>query len=181
MCFLYRVPRANHFQRGLWIGVIEKYQAFDHYKKDFNVCIRHFREGDVQKKGPKIVLKSDAVPIFQSTECVNDQDVDQERPSCSCASHEATIVGLKKQIKEMTSKNLISSNKLKREKSTLQKMCDRKSKKLIDMQKLIASKTKENFKLNEALTRLQNSNDSNSSNVRYRYAVLYMIYALTVL
>lgn len=174
LIFLYRVPGKNHVQRELWIEEIEKYQAFDHYRKDFSVCIRHFREGDVQKKGLKNVLKPDAVPsIFRSRECVDE-------PECSsCASHEAKIVGLMKQIKEMTAENLLSSNKLKREISTLQKLCDRKSKKLIDMQKLVASKTKENFKLNKVISRQSmqneenNSNDSNSSNVRYTYAVLY--------
>lgn len=45
---MFRVPLKKN--RSQWINAIEQIQPFQHEKGHFNICIRHFVEGDIEKK-----------------------------------------------------------------------------------------------------------------------------------
>lgn len=192
---MFRVPSQN--DRGKWIEAIEKHQSFDHYRKIFHVCIRHFHANDVNKKGEKIVLKPNVIPsIFrfdmvqsitegaaEEIDPVNSTDraCNNEAECSGCSSREAKIVQLTKRINEINAEHSLSTNKFERNISKLQKNRDEKTEKLLNTNKLLVNKTKENLKLKDVISTLQRkkfitSHDADILNVRK-----FQCYCLTIL
>lgn len=90
ICFYYRVPSKGN-QRGDWIEAIEKHQTFQHSRREYNVCIRHFEPCDVEKKDNKFALKQNAIPtIFKELnencdEIIGNEFVDDAMQNAKCA------------------------------------------------------------------------------------------------
>lgn len=151
----YRVPSKGE-QRIKWIEVVEKIQKFQHNRKEYNVCIRHFEPGDYEKKGNKFILKHNAIPsIFEKNsvvdgsfeksdsfdfidEIVGHEIIDDTIKNVKCVQCPfllEKIAELKREILRMTTDHSISVQKLELKNIMLKKNTSNKDKQLKESEK----------------------------------------------
>lgn len=151
--FRYRVPSKGD-QREKWIEAIQKHQAFQHSRIEFNVCMRHFKSSDYEQKGSKFVLNRNAIPSIFTDSAVNNvencascnsidsiigneiiDDTIQNAKCVQCPFLLAKIAELKKEIFRLNANHSISAQKLEQKNLLLRQNAMEKSKLLKESEK----------------------------------------------
>lgn len=153
---MFRVPSNQN--RTQWIEAIEKVQPFRQEKTNFNVCIRHFINSDVEKRGDKFTLFPNAIPsVFENyfIEIISNEIIDESVtgatccPQCPCLLEK--IKKLEYQILLMKTKHSISIGKIEQKNDDLKR-------KNLEKTKQLKSSEKEKTKLKYYLDDLRSQN-----------------------
>lgn len=160
--FPFRIPNDDK-RKVRWIEAIKEFQNFDHNRQRFNVCIRHFKESDFERKKNKKVLKSDAIPsIFLCSKPENSYDVADvatEGNNNECdfnISPGAKIAELEKQILSIKIEHDIEKQKLERKIFLLENSREQISTKLIDSNKELNHEKLQNSRMRDTIAELKN-------------------------
>lgn len=163
----HRVPSKGE-QREKWIAEVEKIQKFQHNRKEYNVCIRHFEPRDFVKKGNKFILNSEAVPsIFEKNPVIgncekteNCEFIDEiigheiiedsmENAKCvQCPFLLEKIAELKREILRITTDHAVLAQKLEQKIMLLKRNT-------VDKAMQLKESEKQNIKLKDILEELK--------------------------
>lgn len=160
----------NTEKRNKWIAAIETHQKFDHTRRTYYVCIKHFIPEDYEVKRNKTTLNPDAIPsIFENRlaavvkevnnyQIIGDEivvDATENRKCFQCPFLLEKVKELQRELlKEKTAHN-ISVQMYEHKIFSMQTGAADKSKNIIKTKQELANEKAKNSKLKDILEELK--------------------------